>query len=79
MTDSIKKIPNWVWSALWQAILLVFALGVASERYAPKAWVEEKIGIHASQSEAKYNEDMRDIKDALKRIEERQYEQAKKR
>jgi len=39
--------------------------------------VQEKIQEHATKSEQTYREDMREIKDALKRIEDRQYEAAK--
>jgi len=78
-TEKFSKIPSWVWSAVWQAVLLIFALGVASERYAPKEYVDDKIKEHAVATEGRHVDDMREIKEALKRIEERQYEQAKRR
>ncbi len=77
MTDTMKRVPSWVWSAVWQAVLLIFALGVASERYAPKEFVTEQIKAHAEATEAQHKEDIKEIKAILERMEARQYEQAK--
>jgi hypothetical protein len=76
MTEAARKLPGWVWSAMWYVISLVFAAGIAYETFAPKPWVEAKIKEHEVRTEEARKEDMRDIKESLKRIEERQYQAA---
>jgi len=73
MTDALKKMP---WQLIIQVAVWVFLAGMAYATFAPKPWVEEKIKEHEVRTEEVRKQDMRDIKDALNRIEERQYQQA---
>lgn len=78
MNEFVKKPPPWVWSAVWYLISLAFAAGIAYETFAPKSWVTQKIQEHEVRTESQRREDMKEIKEGLKRIEERQYEQARR-
>ena len=75
MTDTIKKLPPWLLDAVKYIVFLAFAAGGAYATFAPKEWVTEKIDgavkVHEERTESQRKEDMRDIKDALRRIEER--------
>jgi hypothetical protein len=44
---------------------------------APREWVQDRIKDHEVRTEQARKDDMREIKEILKRIEERQYELAK--
>lgn len=76
MPESLKKIQPWMVQILIWVVTLIFLAGGAYREFAPREWVQEKIQDHATKSEQSYREDMREIKDALKRIEDRQYEAA---
>ena len=77
MPESLKKIPPWAAQILIWIVVLIFSAGAAYETFAPKTWVQDRITEHEVRTEEARKEDMKDIKEALKRIEERQYEAAK--
>jgi hypothetical protein len=74
MPDQLKKLP---WGLIIQVLSIIFAAGVAYATFAPKEWVQDRIKDHEVRTEQARKDDMREIKEILKRIEDRQYELAR--
>ncbi len=74
MRSLFQRVPSWFWGLLIQAVILIYALGKASEAYASKAYVDE----HIKEAQALSRSDVQELKALIIKLDDRLYQEATK-